>query len=102
LLVVNKDQENAHTAAVSFEDSEKGTSGSFAGPVSVTTFGKEQYQWHPGTRADSEGGRPEGKADPDGPAVKSTVSAGPGTKYTLPAASVTVIRGVMKAGSGVK
>jgi hypothetical protein len=102
LLVVNKDQENAHTVAISFEDSEKGTSGSFAGPVSVTTFGKEQYQWHPGTRADSGGGRPEGKADPDGPAAKSTVSAGVGTKFTLPAASVTVIRGVTKVAAGVK
>ncbi len=98
LLVVNKDQENAHTVGISFEDAEKGTSGSFAGPVSVTTFGKEQYQWHPSTTA----GTSLGTADPDGPAVKSTVSAGVGTKFTLPAASVTVIRGASTAGAGVR
>jgi hypothetical protein len=106
LLVVNKDQENAHTVAISFEDAEKGTSGFFAGPVRVTTFGKEQYQWHPSTKAGTTPGalagasvrEQGGTADPDGPAVKSTVSAGAGTKFTLPAASVTVIRGASKAG----
>ena len=98
LLVVNKDQENAHTVGISFEDVEKGTSGFFAGPVSVTTFGKEQYQWHPS----STEGAPLGMADPDGPAVKSTVSAGVGTKFTLPAASVTVIRGASKTGTNMR
>jgi hypothetical protein len=92
LLVVNKEQENAQTVGISFDDKEKGTSGSFAGPVSVTTFGRAQYQWH----ADPKGGT----ADPDGPAVKSTVNAGAGTKFTLPAASVTVIRGSVPAGKG--
>jgi hypothetical protein len=94
LLVVNKDQENAHMVGISFDEIEKGTIGAFAGPVSVTTFGKEQYQWH----ANAAGG----KADPDGPAVKSTVSAGAGTKFTLPAASVTVIRGTVRAGTSSK
>ena len=92
LLVVNKDQENAHTVGISFDEVQKGMSGSFAGPVSVTTFGKDQYQWH----ASAAGGN----ANPDGPAVKSTVSAGAGTKFTLPAASVTVIRGTVRAGTG--
>ena len=54
----------------------------------MTTFGKAQYQWHP----DKNGGR----ADPDGPAVKSTLIATSDTKFTLPAASITVLRGTVK------
>jgi hypothetical protein len=98
LLVINKDQENAHTVGISFEDVEKGTSAFFAGPVSVTTFGKDQYQWHPSTTGDTS----LGMADPDGPALQSTVNAGVGTKFTLPASSVMVIRGASKAGTSVK
>jgi hypothetical protein len=89
LLIINKDQENSHTVEISFDDSVKGTAGFFAGPVSVTTFGKEQYQWHP----DLNGGT----ANPDGPAVKSAIKGEPGTKFSLPAASVTVIRGSVSA-----
>lgn len=89
LLVINKDQENAQTVGISFDDQEKRNSGSFTGTVSVTTFGKAQYQWHANVKG--------GTADPDGPALKSTVNAGAGTKFTLPAASVTVIRGSVAA-----
>ncbi|HEX4545548.1 MAG TPA: discoidin domain-containing protein [Candidatus Acidoferrum sp.] len=89
LLVVNKDQENAHTVNISFDDATKKAAGFFAGPVSVTTFGKAQYAWHPNLNG--------GTADPDGPAAKSTVRASAGTTFTLPAASVTVIRGSVEA-----
>jgi hypothetical protein len=51
----------------------------------MITFGKEQYQWHPD--------RKKGHADPDGPAVTSTLSGGEGTQYDLPPASLTVLRG---------
>ena len=85
LLVINKDQENAQTVAISFDDLERKTAANFSGPVSVTTFGKEQYVWHPD--------RTGGTADPDGPAAKSMVSADAATKFVLPAASVSVIRG---------
>jgi F5/8 type C domain len=85
LLVVNKDQENAHEVGITFDDAGKGKSVFFAGPVSVVTFGKEQYQWH----ANAKGGF----ADPDGPPRRSTVFAEAGNRFTLPAASVTVIRG---------
>jgi hypothetical protein len=95
LMVINKDQENAHEVRISFDDAEKGSRGFFTGPVNLTTFGKQQYQWH----VDAKGGF----ADPDGPATKSSVSGGVGTKFTLPAASVTVIRGkVEKANSDRK
>ncbi len=87
LLIINKDQENSHAVNITFDDEGKKTAASFTGPVSVTTFGKAQYVWHP--RRDG------GTADPDGPAVKSTVNAGPSTSFPLPAASVTVLRGVI-------
>jgi len=96
MLVVNKDQENAHEVSIRFEDAEKGTTKTFAGPVSVTTFGSAQYKWHPSTRPAGRLGGDAGNADPDGPAEKSTVNATPGTKFTLGAASVTVIRGAVK------
>jgi hypothetical protein len=51
----------------------------------MITFGKTQYQWHPN--------RKEGYADPDGPAATSIVQGGADAVYTLPAASLTVIRG---------
>lgn len=89
LLIINKDQENPHTVGISFDDAAKGTAGFFAGPLSVTTFGKAQYQWHPTLNG--------GTADPDGPAVKSTVNADYSTKFTLPAASVSVIRGAVSS-----
>ena len=85
LMIVNKDQENAHAVEIAFDVAGKAKSEYFAGPVSVITFGKEQYQWH----ANAKGGI----ADPDGPAAKSTINSGAGTKFTLPASSVTVIRG---------
>jgi hypothetical protein len=94
LLIVNKDQENAHTVNVSFDDAIKKTPSSFAGPVNVTTFGKAQYVWHPNLNG--------GTADPDGPAIKSTVRAGAGTTFTLPAASVSVIRGIAEASKATK
>jgi len=44
---------------VPFDHAEKKTAATFAGPVSLITFGREQYLWH----ADRNGGI----ADPDGP-----------------------------------
>jgi hypothetical protein len=85
LLVINKDQENAHAVSIWFDDPDKKSAASFTGPVSITTFGKEQYVWHPNLSG--------GTADPDGPPLKSSVSAGSTTRFTLPAASITVIRG---------
>jgi len=87
LLIVNKDQENPYAVSISFDDGQKKSASTFSGPVSVTTFGKAQYAWHP----DRNGGT----ADPDGPAAKSTVNAGALTQFTLPAASVTVLRGTL-------
>jgi hypothetical protein len=53
--------------------------------VAVIVFGRAEYQWHP----DVEGGR----ADPDGPPASTIVAAGRDTMFTLPAASIVVLRG---------
>jgi hypothetical protein len=87
LMIVNKDQENAHSVRISFEDLEPEKTGHFTGQVKMVTFGRAQYQWHP------EIGM--GKADPDGPPARSTIAASPGTKYELPAASITVLTGAV-------
>ena len=88
LLIVNKDQENAHTVRIAFHDWSSGDR-FFSGPVSATTFGSEQYQWHPTATS--------GSADPDGPALRSTITAGADTAFTLPKASVTVLRGTIQS-----
>jgi hypothetical protein len=58
--------------------------------VSINTFGSAQYQWHPTEKG--------GHADPDGPILRSTITANPETLHELPQASVTVIRGNLGAG----
>ena len=85
IMLINKDQENPHPVRIIFQDQKSGKSSSFSGPVTTVTFGSEQYQWH----SNSKGGT----ADPDGPAAKSSIAGGERTIYTLPKASVTVIRG---------
>lgn len=85
LLIVNKDQDNPHTVSIHFDDAARHRDGGFSGPVTSIVFGKTEYQWHP----DTEGG----VADPDGPPTRTTIQAGPDTLYTLPKASVTVLRG---------
>ena len=85
LLVVNKDQENGYQVAVRFDDPVRHRSGGFTGPVSAIVFGKAEYHWRP----DVEGGT----ADPDGPPAAATLNSGPDTTFTLPPASITVLRG---------
>jgi hypothetical protein len=85
LMLVNKDQENPHEVKIGFNEDGSRRSNYFSGPVSMVTFGSEQYQWHSNIRG--------GIADPDGPAARSTIAASEGTTYTLPKASVSVLRG---------
>jgi hypothetical protein len=85
VMLVNRDQFNDHAVKVVFNDSATGHELHFSGAVDRITFGSNEYTWHP------EGER--GHADPDGPPDKSTISGGPDTLYTLPMASITVLRG---------
>jgi len=85
LLLVNKDRERSYGVKAVFHDSDATRDRSFAGTVEMITFGAGQYQWH----ADGA----NGYAEPDGPASRMKVKAGPETEFVLPRASVTVIRG---------
>jgi hypothetical protein len=80
---------------VTFHDSDTKKESGFAGAVTMITFGKNQYQWHPARR--------NGFADPDGPAATTTIAGGDNVQYTLPPASVTVLRGrIAGIGAGTK
>lgn len=85
LLIINKDQSNAHRVKIVFHDAQTGLDRFFSGPASMISFGSAQYQWHPEGR--------DGFADPDGPAARTTINGGKDTVYELPQASVSVIRG---------
>jgi hypothetical protein len=85
LLVINKDHDNPHPVRILFNDAGAKAERTLAGQVTMITFGKTQYHWHPN--------RKQGYADPDGPAATSIVQATPDAVYSLPPASVTVIRG---------
>ena len=89
LLVINKDYDNAHPVHIRFEDRDAKSELSFTGPVTMITLGKSQYVWHPN--------RKQGYADPDGPAATSTIQGVADTIYTLPPASLTVLRGKIAA-----
>ena len=88
LMLVNRDENSPHSIRVRFEDSAKKMNTSFAGSVTVVTFGREQYVWI------NDG--PNSHADPDGPPVASIFAGGSQTVFTLPKASVTVLRGGVK------
>jgi hypothetical protein len=102
LLVVNRDQENGHRVRIAFRMSQT-SAGGFWGPVEVATFGSAQYKWNPPlTRFMAhaeEAAKPtivaytNGRADPDGPILRSNQNGGQNAVYDLPAASVVVIRG---------
>jgi len=110
LLVVNRDQENAHRVRIAFRGAFPGkpdSAASFAGPVEIATIGSAQYKWNPPrTRfmahaeiaaAPTVVAYTNGTADPDGPILRSKQNGGKDTVYDLPAASVVVIRGKVAA-----
>ena len=85
VLLVNRDLANPHQAQVVFNF--PGGPAYFNGTVTQTVFGEAQYAWvihgwksHP---------------NPDGPPATSNQSGGAGTTYTLPAGSLTVLKGVV-------
>jgi F5/8 type C domain len=85
LMLVNRDESNPHTVRVQFEDSRNKQNLSFSGPLAIVTFGSEQYVWI----NDGLNSHP----DPDHPPVGQTIAASSQTVFTLPKASITVLRG---------
>jgi len=85
IMLINKDHDNSRQVRLIFHEDERGADHSFVGPITSITFGKAQYQWHPD--------RKRGYAHPDGPPVTAQLQAAKDTVYTLPAASLTILRG---------
>jgi F5/8 type C domain len=83
LLLINKDRDHAYPVRIAFETS--GGSGHFSGAIRMVTFGSEQYIWH--------GADASAHADPNLPPVVSSMDASAQTVFTLPRASITVLRG---------
>ena len=91
LMLVNRDPTNSHAVKVDFADGPSPSGAEAAhltGQVTLTTFGADQYVWHP------DGSKSH--ADPDGPPETSTVEAGASSTFLLPRASVTVLRGRLR------
>ena len=85
LMLVNRDETSPHRVRVQFEDAKAKQTASFSGPVTSVTFGSEQYVWI------NDG--PNSHADPDHPPIATTQAATSQTTFTLPKASITVLRG---------
>jgi hypothetical protein len=88
VMLVNRDQWSAHPIRVVFEGGAGKMRRVFSGPVRVVTFGSGQYEWK------NDG--PNSHADPDGPPLGQSVLADSQTIFTLPEASITVLRGKLK------
>ena len=85
IMLVNRDEDSPHDVRVRFEEPASKRSPNFTGPVTVVTFGSEQYVWI------DDG--PYSHPDPDHAPVGSTVTANAETVFALPKASITVLRG---------
>jgi F5/8 type C domain len=83
IMLVNRDENNSHTVRVEF--GKMGQRRNFDGPVTLVTFGSEQYVWI------NDG--PNSHPDPDNPPLAKTLEANSQTTFTLPRASVSVLRG---------
>ncbi len=84
-MLVNRDENTPHTVRVVFDNAKGKKGATFAGRVTLTTWGSEQYTWI------NDGANSH--ADPDGPPVGKTLTGEAVTVYTLPKASITVLRG---------
>jgi F5/8 type C domain len=85
LMLINKDPSNAHEVKIEFDDTGGSPARRYADKVTVVTFGAEQYVWHP------QGAKSH--ADPDGPPATTSMNAKSDSRFVLPRASVTVLRG---------
>ena len=50
LMLINKDHDHSHPVGVVFQDKEANRTSSFAGQVTMITFGKEQYRVASGSK----------------------------------------------------
>ena len=85
LLAINKDPKRTRSVGISFHDEETGRDLAFQGELRRSTFAAENYAWH-------EKGA-DGYAKPNTPPKVTKLAASATSRYTLPRASVTVLRG---------
>jgi hypothetical protein len=85
IMLVNRDETNPHTVQVLFDSPGQKRSAFFAGPTTFVSFGSQQYVWI------NDG--PNSHPDPDNPPAAKLFDANTQTTFTLPPASVNVIRG---------
>jgi hypothetical protein len=88
VMLVNRDHESAHAVRISFDDVAQNHQAAFRGRLRFTTFGSQQYAWQ-GDGANSH-------ADPDEPPVTMRLSVNATTIYSLPKASVSILRGKVR------
>jgi hypothetical protein len=81
LLIINKDQENAHKVNVIFHNADTRHDTSFTGKIDQLSFGPAQYHWDPLKKTAESSG-----------VLKSSLDAS-SKIVELPAASVVVLRG---------
>src|ERR1700730_553387 len=82
VMIVNKDQENAHSIRLVFRDAKANIDSLFSGPVDMITFGSEQYHWNPAPNG--------GSANPDGPEARPKRNARGKRPTTVTRAPITV------------
>ena len=85
VMLVNRAESDSQPVRVNFEDAKSKRTNTFSGPVTFVTFGSQQYVWI------NDG--PNSHADPDHAPVATTIQADGQTVFTLPKASITVLRG---------
>ncbi len=108
LMLVNRDQFTAHKVRIAFHDNAAEKVTSFSGTVAISTFGREQYQWHPSPTTFMAHSalaaqmpviaNTKGFADPDGPILHTSKEGlakdgSAGADCDVPAASIVVLRG---------
>jgi len=85
LMLVNRDENKPHTVRISFENPKDKRLSFFSGNVSWNSFGSDQYVWQ------NDG--PNSHPNPNLPPVSAAITANEQTVFTLPKASITVVRG---------
>ena len=85
LMLVNRDEDRPHTVRILFDDASERQNASFEGPVTSVSFGSEQYVWI--------NNGPNSHADPERPPLATILAASSQTTFSLPKASITVLRG---------
>ncbi len=85
LLLINKDRGAARKIRVAFRDSVVARNQAFTGTVTALSIGADNYRWLPNGA--------DGHADPAGPIAVREIAGSAETIFTLPRASITVLRG---------